>query len=345
MCRRKYFWPTGPAALAVSVLIAAAAHAADDKPAVDAAIVRGLDFLKRDALAWNEQHGCASCHHAALMVWAMHEARRGGYGVDEPVLADLTRQTAESGDGKTSLPRPEAAPAALNTKPVWFALGLGAVDRPEAAVSGGMRKLLATVQADQTADGSWTAWPETRPPMFANSDACATALAVLAVLPAADDDPAARAVRDKGIAWLARADADDGELQTLVVRLIVWQRMKKPESERSALSRRLVERQNADGGWSQTKQMPSDAWATGQALYALAQATDDLDKASLARGRAFLVRTQRDDGSWPMTSRPLKPGGKGSESLIPIAGAGSAWGVLGLVRSGSPRATGPTDIR
>jgi WD40 repeat protein len=34
-----------------------------------------------------------------------------------------------------------------------------------------------------------------------------------------------------------------------------------------------------------------------------------------------------------MTSRPTHPKGAGSKSLIPITGAGSAWGVLGLVRS------------
>jgi hypothetical protein len=37
-----------------------------------------------------------------------------------------------------------------------------------------------------------------------------------------------------------------------------------------------------------------------------------------------------------MRSRPVKPGGKGSTSLIPITGAGSAWAVLGLVRSAKP---------
>jgi hypothetical protein len=43
--------------------------------------------------------------------------------------------------------------------------------------------------------------------------------------------------------------------------------------------------------------------------------------------------TQRDDGSWPMTSRPVKTGGEGCKSLIPITSAGSAWAILGLVRS------------
>jgi hypothetical protein len=51
------------------------------------------------------------------------------------------------------------------------------------------------------------------------------------------------------------------------------------------------------------------------------------------RGHVFLIKAQRRDGSWPMTSRPVKPGGPGSKSLIPITGAGSAWAVLGLVRS------------
>jgi squalene cyclase len=79
--------------------------------------------------------------------------------------------------------------------------------------------------------------------------------------------------------------------------------------------------------------MASDAWATGQALYALAHAALKPDHPAIEHGRAFLVKTQHDDGSWPMTSRPMKPGGAGAKNLIPITGAGSAWGVLGLVRS------------
>lgn len=79
--------------------------------------------------------------------------------------------------------------------------------------------------------------------------------------------------------------------------------------------------------------MASDAWATGQALYALAHTGLKPAEPVIARGQAFLIKTQREDGSWPMTSRPTKPGSEGSKSLIPITGAGSAWAVLGLVRS------------
>ena len=79
--------------------------------------------------------------------------------------------------------------------------------------------------------------------------------------------------------------------------------------------------------------MASDAWATGQALYALAHAEMKSSDPVVARAQSFLVRTQRDDGSWRMTSRPTKPGGKGCKSLIPITCAGTAWAILGLVRS------------
>jgi hypothetical protein len=46
---------------------------------------------------------------------------------------------------------------------------------------------------------------------------------------------------------------------------------------------------------------------------------------------AFLVRTQRDDGSWPMTKR-THPGETPTQNVIPITYFGSAWGTLSLLR-------------
>lgn len=73
-----------------------------------------------------------------------------------------------------------------------------------------MKLPLKTVKQDQTEDGSWSSWPETRPPIFGNSDECMTALATLAVLPAAAaGDDSAKAVRDQGVEWLAKTKTDD----------------------------------------------------------------------------------------------------------------------------------------
>jgi hypothetical protein len=300
---------------------------------VEAAVDRGLAFLTKDALAWKEKHNCASCHHASLVVWSMREARERGHSVNETVAADLTRWLAESGDGKFGLARPASAPQAASPKAIYFALALGIDAKPDATAQKGLKLLLHTVKSEQTANGSWSTWPETRPPIFGSSDESLTALATLALLPAAAaGDDSARAARDKGIKWLTETRSDD-DAQSTALRLILWQRLGRPAAELQPLITRIQERQNADGGWSQAKDMASDAWATGQALYALASAALKPDHRGITRGQAFLVKTQRADGSWPMTSRPVKPSGEGSKSLIPITGAGSAWAVLGLARS------------
>jgi hypothetical protein len=304
-----------------------------EPPDADAAIERGLAFLAKDALAWKDEHGCASCHHAGLVVWSMREAKQRGHAVDEPVLVEMTNWIAASGDGKTGVPRPPGIPKALNTKPVLFALALEADPQPDAVARDGLALLLKTVKEDQTENGSWASWPDTRPPIFGNSDESMTALAILALLPAATaGDEAAQAARDKSVHWLTETKTDD-DPQSIAMRLVLWRRLDRPKEEWAPLVQRIRDRQNADGGWSQAADMASDAWATGQALYALAHADVPPDDPAVAQACAFLIKTQRDDGSWPMTSRPIKPGGTGSTSLIPITGGGSAWAVLGLVRS------------
>src|SRR5262245_56405125 len=165
------------AVLAVAVL-PAATFAQAVRPQPDAAgrtADRGLVFLAKDAVAWKAEHNCASCHHAALVAWAMHEAKERGRAVDGPVLSELTKWLAESGDGKTGVPRPTGVPKALNAKAVWFALGLAADPKPNAVSQKGMKALQATVTGDQTEAGSWSAWPETRPPIFGPSDESMTA--------------------------------------------------------------------------------------------------------------------------------------------------------------------------
>lgn len=317
------------------------AHAEDTPaklPSVDAAIDRGVGFLVKDALAWKASHNCVSCHHASLVIWALREARQSGHAVNETVLAELTRWVAESGDGTTGVPRPVGIPKALNAKAVWFALALAADSRPDEVVQKGLQTLWKTIKKDQTENGSWAAWPETRPPIFGPSDDSMTALATLALVPAAaSGDAEAKIVRDRGFQWLTDTKSDD-DPQSVAMRLVLWKKLNRPAEEWMPLARKIIERQNEDGGWNQTKSMPSDAWATGQALYALACAGLKPAEPAIAHARAFLIKAQRADGSWPMISRPTKPGGAGSTSLIPITGAGSAWAVLGLSRSSSPTA-------
>src|SRR5262245_3249445 len=190
-----------------------------------ATIDRGLAFLAKAALAWRKEHNCVACHHAGLVIWSMREAKQRGHAVDEPVLAELTKWVAESGDGKTGVARPAGVPKALNTKAVLFALALGTDPDPDPTSQEGLKLLLKTVKSDQTGSGSWSSWPDTRPPIFGNSDESMTALATLAVLPAAaTGDDSAKVVRDKGVQWLAVTKTDE-DPQSIAMRLVLWQRL------------------------------------------------------------------------------------------------------------------------
>ena len=126
--------------------------------------------------------------------------------------------------------------------------------------------------ADQVENGSWVSWPETRPPIFGNSDERATLVALLSLEPAiAAGDETAKAARNKGVQWLEQT-ASDGDPQSTALRVVLWRQLGRPAEQWQPLVEQIKQRQNADGGWSQTPEMASDAWATGQALYALGTA-------------------------------------------------------------------------
>ena len=80
-------------------------------------------------------------------------------------------------------------------------------------------------------------------------------------------------------------------------------------------------------------ELRSDAFATGQSLYALSLAGFTAERPEIQRGIDFLVAAQKADGSWPMISRSTPDGSPGSAKLLtPITCAASSWATLGLAR-------------
>jgi hypothetical protein len=69
----------------------------------------------------------------------------------------------------------------------------------------------------------------------------------------------------------------------------------------------LLALQRADGGWSANPNLPSDAYATSQALWVLSETqmlttTDPVYR----RGVQYLLKTREPDGSWHVKSRAPK---------------------------------------
>jgi len=107
----------------------------------------------------------------------------------------------------------------------------------------------------------------------------------------------------------------------------------------------LIRSQREDGGWGQTTDMASDAYATGTALVALHQAGGMATSDPVyQRGMLWLVQNQLEDGSWLVQSRskPFQPyyeSGFPHEKNQFISIAASGWATTALAL-GCPKQEG-----
>lgn len=302
------------------------------------AVERGLAFLERDATKWRKERQCSTCHHGTMTVWALSEAKSQGYAVATETLADMSKWTKER---LRELDKPRDTRLGwnmVNTPALYLEVMTQAVLNQEVISADERQRIAAHLLRHQEDDGKW-AWsiapPQNRPPPHFESDEVVTLLAYLAlrtqVLTDTKEKSTVRDGRERAASWLAKTKPSD-TTQAAVLRLLV-----KVWSGNSAKALRseideFFSRQNKDGGWSQLRDLPSDAYATGQALYFLSLAGVRNDRAEIQRGASFLIADQKEDGSWPMTAR-ANPGGKPAKNLIPITYFGSSWASLGLMRS------------
>lgn len=81
----------------------------------------------------------------------------------------------------------------------------------------------------------------------------------------------------------------------------------KARTRLEQLCQQLLNEQKSDGGWAQTKDMPPDAYATGQALIMLSHirglGITTIDGSAFDSGISFLIAQQKSDGSWFVASR------------------------------------------
>jgi hypothetical protein len=327
--------------IAMTAMVATAlpAHAQEEKkaPKIKSVIERGLGFVKEDALKWRKDRECSTCHHGTMTVWAMNEARAQGFAVAAEDLADMTKWTKDrllKDIGKPRDTRPGWS--MVNSSALMLAAMAQAVPMQTSVTDDELKAIAGHLLRHQETDGAW-AWSsapaKNRPPPFFESDEVATLLGFMALGPHVNTDVKAkspeREARAKAAAWLAKQKPNE-TTQAAAYRLLV--KVRAGEKALDADIADFVRRQNKDGGWGQLKEAPSDAYATGQALYVLSLAGVKKDRAEIQRGVEFLLATQKEDGSWPMTRRG-HPGVTPGPFSVPIIYFGSTWATLGLMRS------------
>ena len=101
--------------------------------------------------------------------------------------------------------------------------------------------------------------------------------------------------------FLRSAVPQDTQDQTFKLLGLIWAQAPRHEVVRQ--QQVLSKLQRPDGGWGQMPTLSPDAYATGQALYALQVAGVDAQDPAYRRGVDFLLRTQLEDGTWFVRTR------------------------------------------
>jgi ankyrin repeat protein len=298
-----------------------------------AAVERGLPLLRDASGKMLPNGGCVACHAQPLTGIALNLARSRGW----------TTATAANEVSQGAAQQAAVTPALLQLRDggglpdgvlyiVWMLANDG---RP---FSRSTDAVVHYVAAKQRHDGSWEGVGGSRAPMQ-DGNFSRTALAIHALTAYAT--PARRAEYGSRIqraaAWLSSRAPVSTEDRVMQLLGLHW--AKAEPNLRASRVRDLLDLQRADGGWAQTPYLRSDAYATGQVLYALRQLGVPAANAALQSGTAYLQRTQAADGTWHVVNRAMKlqpyfQGGFPYEHDQWISHAGTAWAVMGLASAG-----------
>ena len=280
---------------------------APERPAVAGntirtALERSLPLLQRTDVAFLQKSGCVSCHNNSLTSLAVATARAHGVPVDEGAASHQREAIGRFVESWRERVLQGVSIPGDSFTVSYILLGMAAEHYPPDA---GTDALARYLRHHQSQDGRWQSL-EHRPPLESN-DIQATATALRAVQVYA---PAARRsnyepVMRSAAAWLAAAVPRTTDASAFHLLGLKWAGI--DQAAIRARARALLAEQRADGGWAQLPTMTSDAYATGQALFALYEvgATRPRDPA-YRRGVEFLLRTQLPDGSWHVKTRALR---------------------------------------
>jgi hypothetical protein len=248
----------------------------------------------------------------------LYVARERGYAVADDALTRTTQWLRKPAAWDSNRGNPAASDKKLAR--IQFAAALGAASRAglvrDARVLGEAARLVAE---HQEKDGSWRVETGT----LAGSPA--TYGAVLAT-------------------YLSREALKDGGRERFRVEIAKadgWLGSVKPVSTfdasalllalpgREDLARVIVASQAGDGGWGPFRGAPAEPFDTAVAMLALQGRGEAAD--AIARGRAYLIRTQLEPGGWPETTRP--PGGQSYAQHLST----TAWAALALMSTDAER--------
>ncbi len=326
-------------------------------------------LVKAGAEEYPRHRACFSCHNQAVPALAISLARQHGFAVNAETLQSIAEHTeADLATAIDDYRKGKGQPGGV-IRAGYALMALEAAGWEPDETTAAVAHYLAEVPGRRD---HWLSQSQ-RPPSE-SSDFTATALALRglrtygprtesatskkvqdAKLKAETQPPATEARRRaEALKWLRQADPR--ETEDRIFRLWGLKHAGADPKDIEAAVADLIRSQRPDGGWSQLdgpgpdgpprtpKDKPydtaeahsSDAYATGSTLVALHLAGGvATDLPAYRRGLAFLVKSQRNDGSWFIKSRS-KPFQPYFESGFPhgpdqfISAAATGWAVAAM---------------
>jgi ankyrin repeat protein len=303
-------------------------------PSARAAVIRSIPLLQRSDVTFIKKSGCVSCHNNNLTALTLVAARSKGIAVDERVARSQVKSIASYIEANRERYLQGVPIAGGPETAAYILVGLAAEGHPPDLATDAMARWLKT---QQQPNGGWSVF-KGRPPLE-SSDFQVTAMALRALRVYAPKPHREQYTKATQFAtqWLMSSEAKTTEDRAFQLLGLAWAGVKGDAIRKAAAP--LLAEQRANGGWAQLSTLPSDAYATGQALVALndSGAVRPSD-ASYTRGATFLINTQGADGSWYVGSRsiPFQPF---FESDFPhgpdqfISAAATNWAVMALAKT------------
>ncbi len=282
---------------------------------------RGLEWLQQSAVNWSTN--CFGCHVHAQALMGQAVALDQGYRVSMPAMRALT-------DFMRKQQTPEGT---LGSNHVWTSAVFAAMGFAHAAEASGRTsdpELLKTVDyllRIQAKDGSIPVEMSDPPVVQGAFMMTGNALVALEWAAAHSRDPKYRQAAERALAWIAANEPVT--TQDLVFKIVAVNHYGIPEHKRAAwpLAEALAAQQAPDGGWKEIPAMEgSNAFATGQVLYAFKQAGVSVRGEMFKRGVDYLLKTQVREpttahGSWKAIH---------TQSQRKTDFAPTMWAVIGL---------------
>ena len=307
-----------------------------DAEVVKQAATKSLMLLQKSAYIFtnNSSFKCASCHHNTLTAMATGIARKKGVQI---VDSFATKNIAAMEGDLVAICNPNHINQfiAANFITPYVLLGLDAEKYPA--------NLYTDIAVDNMmgqakGDGSFLAESGRVP--LETGDIHLTAMAIRSIQLYASLSKKSRVEElvQKTRHWLEQANPDIQ--QELAFQLLGLHWCGSSADYKIKIAAKLRSMQNEDGGWSQLPTMKSDAYATGQTLYALYESgMEKPEDAAYQKGLNFLLKTQNANGAWFVATRsfPIQPF---VDSNFPpydddqfISATASNWAVIALLNS------------